>query len=263
MCALYTPAGESRWLPDGATRGPWDPEAQHGGAAAALVGGLVERAEPGPQALRVVRLTVELVRPVPLTELRSEVEIVRGGKRVQLVAARLFAGDDLVVRALALRLRRDTASAAPPSDPEPTPARPPGEAQSLRLDHVDPALPMFGHDGVDVRYIRGDWGTGPAFAWIALRMPVIAGEEPSPLQRALAAADFGNGVSAVLDWDRWAFINPDLTVYLEREPAGAWVGLDARTRLGADGTAVAESVLYDERGRFGRAVQALLVQPRA
>src|SRR5438874_7644446 len=104
MGALYTPAGDARWLPDEATRGPWDPAAQHGGAAAALVGGLVERVEPGA-AMRVVRLTVELVRPVPLSELRSEVEIVRGGKRVQLVAARLFAGEDLVVRALALRLR--------------------------------------------------------------------------------------------------------------------------------------------------------------
>ena len=262
MSSLYTPASGDRWLPDEATRGPWDPAAQHGGAAAALVGGLIERVDPGREAMRVVRLTVELVRPVPLTELRSEVEVVRGGKRVQLVAARLFAGDDLVVRALGLRLRRDATSLAPAGEPEPAPAGPPEAARELRLEHVQPGQAMFGHEGVDLRYERGDWGSGPAFTWIALRMPVIAGEEPSPLQRALAAADFGNGVSAVLDWDRWAFVNPDLTVYLERDPVGSWIGLDARTRLGADGTAVAESALYDERGRFGRAVQALLVQPR-
>ena len=91
---------------------------------------------------------------------------------------------------------------------------------------------------------------------------MVAGEEPSALQRALAAADFGNGVSAALDWSAWAFINPDLTVYLEREPVGPWVGLDAQTRVGPDGIAVAESVLHDERGRIGRAVQALLVEPR-
>jgi len=91
---------------------------------------------------------------------------------------------------------------------------------------------------------------------------VIAGEEPSPLQRALAAADFGNGISAALDWSGWAFINPDLTLYLEREPIGSWVGLDATTRVGPDGIAVAESVLHDERGRVGRAVQALLLEPR-
>jgi hypothetical protein len=260
VSALYAAAGPDRWLPHGATRGPWDPSAQHGGAAAALLGGLIERAEAAAP-MRVVRVTFELVRPVPLTELRTEVEIVRGGKRVQLVAARLFAGEDLVVRALALRLRRDVSSAAPASAPAPPPSAP-GEGRGLRLEHVRPDQEMFGHEGVDLRYARGDWGSGAAFVWIALRMPVVAGEEPSPLQRALAASDFGNGVSAVLDWETWAFVNPDLTVYLERDPVGRWVGLDAQTRVGDDGTAVAESVLYDERGRVGRAVQSLLVQPR-
>ncbi|HEY3021763.1 MAG TPA: thioesterase family protein, partial [Solirubrobacteraceae bacterium] len=212
---------------------------------------------------RVARVTVELVRPVPLDELRSEVEIVRPGKRVQLVAARLYAGEDLVVRALALRLRRDGASAAPASEPAAAEAVGPEQARPLRLEHVQPGLPMFNHDGVDVRYARGDWGVGSAFAWIALRKPVIDGEQPTPLQRALAAADFGNGVSAAVDWSAWAFINPDLTVYLERDPVGPWVGLDAQTRVGPDGTAVAESVLHDEQGRIGRAVQALLIEPRA
>jgi Thioesterase-like superfamily len=259
--ALFTPVGDDLWRPHEATRGPWDPTAQHGGAAAALAGALIERVEPGA-AMRVVRTTVELLRPVPLTDLRSEVEIVRGGKRVQLVGARLFAGDELLVRAVALRLRRDESSAAPPTPAGPAPPGGPDEARGLKLEHVPPGLPMFGHEGVDLRYLRGDWGAGAAFTWIALRMPVVAGEEPSPLQRVLAAADFGNGVSAVLDWGAWAFVNPDLTVYLERDPVGRWVGLDAETRVGADGTAVAESELYDERGRIGRAVQALLVQPR-
>jgi len=261
VSALYVPDGDGRWVPDEATRGPWNAEHQHGGAPAALLGGLIERAEPGA-GLRVARVTIELVRPVPLAPLRAEVEIVRPGKRVQLVEARLFAGDELVVRALALRLRRDDASAAPASEDGPPAPGGPDQGRELRLSFVHPGEPMFGHDGVEVRYVHGDWGTGPAFVWIGLRRPVIAGEEPSAVQRALAAADFGNGVSAVLDWGEWAFINPDLTVYLERDPAGRWIGLDAETRIGPDGTAVAESVLHDERGRFGRALQALLVAPR-
>ena len=106
MTALFTPAGDDRWLPAEATRGPWDPAHQHGGAPAALLAGLIERAEPG-SAMRIARVTLEIVRPVPLTELRSEVEVVRPGKRVQLVEARLFAGDQLVTRGVALRLRRD------------------------------------------------------------------------------------------------------------------------------------------------------------
>ena len=259
--ALFTPAGEDRWQPAEATRGPWDAAHQHGGAPASLLAGLVERAEPGSQR-RVARITLEIVRPVPLTELRSEVEVVRPGKRVQLVEVRLFAGDDLVTRGVALRLRRDEDSPAPPVGDDAPPLDEPDAGTEFRLPFVPPGEEMFGHDGVELRYTRGGWDPGDAFVWIALRREVIDGEEPSPVQRAMAAADFGNGVSAVLDWDRFAFINPDLTVYLERDPVGRWVGLDAVTRVASDGTALAESVLYDERGRVGRALQSLLVQPR-
>jgi acyl-Coa thioesterase superfamily protein/acyl-CoA thioesterase superfamily protein len=261
MTALFEPAGPDRWVPAEATRGPWDPAHQHGGAPGALLAGLIERAEPGAH-MRVARVTLEIVRPVPLAELRSEVEVVRPGKRVQLVEARLFAGDELVTRGVALRLRRDEDSRAPAIGDSPAVPAGPQAGRELRLPHVRPGREMFGHDGVDLRYVRGDWGKGDAFVWIALRRPVIGGEEPSPVQRAMAAADFGNGVSAVLDWDAFAFINPDLTVYLERDPIGRWIGLDARTRVASDGTALAESVLFDERGRVGRSLQSLLVQPR-
>jgi hypothetical protein len=90
---------------------------------------------------------------------------------------------------------------------------------------------------------------------------LIAGEPTTPLQRLAVAGDFGNGISAVLSWDDYLFINPDLTLYIEREPVGEWICLDARTILSPGGIATAESVIYDERGRVGRAVQALLVTP--
>ena len=85
---------------------------------------------------------------------------------------------------------------------------------------------------------------------------------PSPFQRLAAAGDFGNGISATLSWDDYLFINPDLTLYIEREPVGEWICLESETRIARDGIGVAESVLYDERGRVGRATQALLVAPR-
>ena len=93
-------------------------------------------------------------------------------------------------------------------------------------------------------------------------MPLVAGEEPSPLQRLVAAADFGNGTSAALPWDEYVFINPDLTLYIDRPPGGEWICLDARTIIPADGVGIAESVIYDTEGRVGRAIQALLVGPR-
>jgi len=103
---------------------------------------------------------------------------------------------------------------------------------------------------------------GPATVWMRMRHPLVAGEEPSPLQRALIAADVGNGISAVLDWRRYLFINVDLTVHLERMPEGEWVCVDAVTRAQASGIGTAESQLFDRRGRIGRAVQSLLIAAR-
>ena len=82
------------------------------------------------------------------------------------------------------------------------------------------------------------------------------------MQRLAAAGDFGNGISTILPWDEYVFINPDLTLYIERPPAGEWIALEAQTTIAPDGIGTAESVLYDARGRVGRATQALLVAPR-
>ncbi len=103
---------------------------------------------------------------------------------------------------------------------------------------------------------------GPATVWMRMGCELVAGEEPTPLQRTLVAADVGNGISAVLDWRRYLFINVDLSVHLERMPEGEWVCVDAVTLPQRNGVGTAESVLYDERGRIGRAAQALLIAER-
>ena len=103
---------------------------------------------------------------------------------------------------------------------------------------------------------------GPAFAWFRLRVPIVAGEEPSALQRLVAAADFPNGISSELSWDDYLFINPDLTVYVEREPRGEWIGVDAETRIVENGVGLAHAVLYDAEGRVGRSLQSLYVAQR-
>lgn len=104
---------------------------------------------------------------------------------------------------------------------------------------------------------------GPATDWIRLRVPVVPGEEPSPLQRVAAAADFGNGISGVAEFDQLLFINPDLTVHLHRLPAGEWVCLDAVTWMEDRGVALAESRLWDEQGPLGRSLQSLLIDARS
>jgi hypothetical protein len=92
---------------------------------------------------------------------------------------------------------------------------------------------------------------------------VVEGVEVLPLQRVLAVADSGNGVSAVLDWGTHLFINPELSVHVLREPAGEWVCLDARTEIAAGGAGLATSVLSDAAGPVARGAQSLLIAPRA
>jgi hypothetical protein len=123
--------------------------------------------------------------------------------------------------------------------------------------------PMFATHAMEIRFVEGVFRQpGPATAWFRLRHPLIAGEPMAPLELVAAAGDFGNGIASELSWSEHMFINPDLTLYIERAPAGEWVALQSQMRVTRGSIAIAESVLWDERGRIGRAIQALLVGPR-
>jgi hypothetical protein len=259
--AIYLPEGSDRFAPTELARGPWDPEAQHGGAPAALIARAVERVD-GVVPMDVVRITYELLWPVPLAPLELRTRIVRDGRRVQLVEAALLAAEQEVVRAVALRIRRDDLT-APAGETEPPPHGGPAASAPIRMPAFEAGPPMFARDGMEVRFAQGAFAdVGPAFAWFRLRVPLVAGEEPSPLQRLAAAGDFGNGIATAVSWATHVFINPDLTLYVERLPEGEWVGLDAVTRVSGAGTGVSDSALYDERGRIGRAQQGLYVAER-
>jgi len=239
-------------------RGPWDPGAQHGGAPAALMMRALEQL-PATEGLLLSRVTYEFLRPVPLGELSARVEIARPGRRVQLLEGSLRASGVEVVRARALQVRvADAGSLAPPPS-----TLPPGPQDGRVNDVRAPHRPMFAPDAIEVRFVAGAFhDAGPATAWFRLRVPLVAGEQPTPLQRLAAAGDFGNGISHTLSWDEHVFINPDLTLYIARPPVGEWIGLQSQTRIARGGVGIADSILYDQRGEVGHATQALLVAPR-
>lgn len=260
--ALYEPDGE-RFRPTELTRGPWDPRAQHGGPPAALLAFCVEWFA-GDDGMQTARMTVELLRPVPLDLLAVSVRRIRPGKKVQLLEATLRAGEVDVARGTTLRMRaRDLP--VPAEVEAPAPPRGPDEGTTSVPPWSDAIWrPAFHSDAVEHRFTAGGFDRpGPATDWIRLRVPVVAGSPAPPVARVMAAADFGNGVSWVLSRnDGWAFINPDLTVYLHRLPAGEWVCLEATTLVGPRGIGLAESRLWDERGVIGRSVQSLLLDRR-
>jgi len=259
--ALFEPTAHGYHATD-FSRGPWDPRACHGGPVAALVGHVFQRYDDG-EAFFISRVTLELLRPVPLDELRVDVIERRPGRKVQLLDLHLQADGNEVATARALRIRRkevelpDVARDSTGS----TPPRPPEVGEVRQTSDV--SAKAFHSHGVEIRMVAGGFDTpGPASAWIRLRVPVVAGTEPSPLERVLAASDFSNGISSVLSFGDYLFINPDLSVYLHRYPAGEWVCLDASTSLSDEGSGVAQSALWDEQGPIGRATQGLIVDQR-
>ena len=109
--------------------------------------------------------------------------------------------------------------------------------------------------------VSGEFGgSGPGGAWLRLNVPLVAGEELSPLQRVAAAADFASGVGNPIHSTVGGAINADLTIALHRELRGEWVGLDARSWAQAHGTGMAEAVIHDVDGPIGRSLQSLLVR---
>jgi acyl-Coa thioesterase superfamily protein/acyl-CoA thioesterase superfamily protein len=243
------------------TRGPWDPGAQHAGPPAALLGRALERLDDAAE-FHLGRLSFDILRSVPIAPVRVSARVLRPGRRVQLVEAELNdEGGETLMRATAWRIR--TAAVAIPDEAAELDPPPPGPEQGREVDFFPTGHELGYHSAMEVRFVEGGFlEPGPATVWLRMLHPLVAGAETSPLQRTLVVADVGNGVSAALDYRRYLFINVDLTVQLERLPAGEWVGVEARTLPQPQGVGTAESVLSDERGRIGRALQTLLVSER-
>lgn len=255
--AFYEPLGGGRYRSTEHTAGPWSPDSQHLGPPSAL---LARELELLPTAIPMsfARITLEVLGPVPVAELEVSAEVERPGRSVELLSAEIRAGGRGVVRGRAWRIVRTdtgsvTAGATAPLAP-PEQARPTSRPPSWGAGYLD---------AMEWRGLRGGLGEpGAATVWSRQLVDLVAGESPSALQRLMAVADSGNGVSNRLDPGEWWFINTELTVHLHRDPGGEWIGLDATTVIGPHGVGTARSELHDLSGPVGTGAQALMVRPR-
>ncbi|GAA0617405.1 thioesterase family protein [Sporichthya brevicatena] len=257
--AFYEPLGDETYRSTEHTVGPWGPDSQHAGPPSALLGRALERMEtswPGT----LTRISLDILGAVPVADLQVRTQVLRPGRNVELVQGELVAGDRAVLRAQAWRMR--TAAIDLPPVPEGGPVDPVPEFS-------EEDGPFFEWGGGYLRAMQ--WravpgtrrGVGQAAVWARMRFPLVAGEEPTGLQRVLALADSGNGVSHRLEPDEWLFINTDLTVHLVAPPAGEWICLDAVTRLDNSGFGLASSRLYDRDRLVALGAQSLFVAPRS
>lgn len=261
--AFYEPLGDhggaARFASTPATAGPWSPGLQHGGPVSGLVGRAMERHDPVP-GTRLARVTVEIMRPVPVATLEISVRTVRPGRRVALLEAEMTHEGRPVVRATAWRI---AAAPANVDQADHTPAAPPLPPAASALGGWQDAH-MGGYlSAMEWRPAEGAFGEpGPGGTWARARIPLVAGERDSPLVRALTLADSMSGIGSQLDLSKWLIINTDMTVALHRDPAGEWLFMRASINVDPDGSALAEATLADESGSVGRGLQTLLVDDR-
>ena len=273
--AFFAPDGD-RYAPTELTRGPWDPDSQHAGPPAALLAREVARLDGGSDR-RLGRITYDILRPVPIAPLTVTANVVRPGRAVELIEASLADQEGELIRARAWRLREGQVEIPEGLSSEDGPGvlgtspstlrpgfSPPGPGEARPGTFPDTGKDVGYHTAMEYRFANGGFEQpGPAVAWMRMRVPLVEGEDPTPLERVLVAADSGNGVSATLDWSRFRFVNVDLSVHLHRPLVGEWVCLDAITIPERTGIGIADTALYDEVGPLGRADQTLLVDTRS
>src|ERR1700716_741655 len=144
--AYYLPRGNGRYEPTRATESPWDRKAQHGGPPAALLAHVIDQTVEGP--LRIGRISVDILGPIPLREVVVEVSVIKPGRRVRLTEARMSVDGRVAVTARAWHI----ATGDPPpatgevqTAPPPLPPRPPPLPPRPAPQHFYPGLDDWGY----------------------------------------------------------------------------------------------------------------------
>jgi len=257
MDAIYRVDGQ-HVVPSPDAAGPWDAGMQHGSAPAALAVWAAETI-PTPVPMHIARVTIDLMRPVPMAPLMLHSEVLREGRKIQLCAVRLLYGEVVVVAATILKIKAQALTLPPGVVDQPVELPGPDQSQPEPADFSSSPFVT----GMSLRAARGRFGVpGPGAIWYRVDRPLVEGSPVSQAMRAVVAADFCNGTAAALDFRKWTFINADLTVSLARQPVGEWILLEGESLIGAEGAGLATARLADQSGYFGRAVQSLVIEKR-
>lgn len=248
---------DRRFLATHWAAGPWSASFCHGGAPAALLAHVAERV-PAVVPMAVARITVEQMRPVPVAELEVGHDVLRDGRKLQLVGMTLTASGIEVARATVVRMRREALPPAGMVTPATMSCAGPEHGSLTMSPQVGGFSGLF-----EMRSVRGGFEhLGPAAVWFRMAGRLVDGEPTTPLVRAVASADFANGIAGVLPFADWAYPSTDLTVGFVREPQGEWTMVDAATWAGGEGRALCHASLGDEAGWTGHALQTSIVEER-
>ena len=246
--SLYTKDGD--WIvPYKAAEG-WIRGTQSGHSIGPLLCTLIEQV-PMLVPMLSTRFVLNLTRPVPMAPVRWRTEVLREGKKLQILRATLLHEDREVADMTAVRMRIGCS-------PTPLPLRSypgPEQAQAMPRSHLPRSF--------ELRSVPGSERPGGIAFWMHMGGDLFPEQPASPLAHAMCLADFGSSLCGPLDRSKWTYPNFDLTMHVFREPVGEWLLLDADIETAGLGMALVSGILADEQGAFGRAHQSIIINPVA
>lgn len=235
------------------TSGAWSVTEQHISPMTGLVAHEMERVAADDGKL-VARLCLDILGVIAVDDFEVTASVVRPGRTVSLVEARVTQAGRPAAIARAWRLSASDTTEVAGGEPDPMPN--PDDVPTWDMTSVWPGGYIA---SLDVRR-TADTEPGRTRAWVRSPLDLVADEPVGEVPRWLALLDTANGLSVRRSPKEWMFPNVDLTVHLHRQPRGPWVGFDTTVTFGADGLGLTDSGLHDQHGPVGRAAQALTVR---
>lgn len=257
--SYYRRLTATSFAPTRHVQGAWRQTEQHMGPASGLITHALETAHPRPD-LQLCRISFEILGVIGAEESTVEVDVIRPGRTIELLEARMIIAGRTAIRATAWRLAtgdtREVAGGEPAALPAP----------DSWPDSDVAALWSGGYiDSLDFKIDPGAV-PGRTRAWLKTPLTIVEGEPSSDLALFTTLVDTANGIAARQSPQQWLFPNTDLTIHYFRRPRfdadDHWVGLDAAATWGPDGIGLTSSTLYDRHGAVGRAEQILTLRRR-
>ncbi len=256
--AYFIEESAGRFRPTGYVAGAWNPAEQHIAPALGVIAHAIEAdgQRRGRGHLQLARVSYEILGTLPLEPVDLSVDVLRPGRTIELVEARLSReGRPAVIARAWLAAAYDTAAlAGSPLPPIPGPEQTP----AWRLGEYWPGQFVR---SLELKRLQAE--PGRASGWLSTELELIAGVAVSDTARLLGLVDVANGATPRVAKELASFPNLDLTVHLFRAPSGRWLGLDTSVTFGPTGLGVTHSIAHDETGPFGTVMQTLTVRPVA
>ncbi len=241
-------------LGNDAARGPWAKNGCHGGPVAGI---LARAAEQEVADKQLVRITIDLCRPVPLDGFKITYSHTHAGRNVSRGTLQLKNKDDSIcATASTLFLPSEDIG-----DVKTTAIDTPkfAEASAFAFPKI---VASHGHSTFADHVVlacKGEWRNGPNTIW--MRAPrLLAHEELSGFQTICPLSDCCNGFSRNEEVQSVSFINPDLSIQLHRLPTSDWIGAKFSSQWESNGIGLASALLFDDVGPIGAAQQIVFLQ---